>query len=198
MKLFMLILMSLLLFGSTPTNEYKKLKYVYINSECTEPIKPAIIDNYKDCKKWREYTLDDINQYINLLKLDDFIKADNKNHHIIYYNDNYTIKRDRDFLNNVIKLHNEIAVDSKHSVLRGSPFGIIRFLLKYAIKHEDGYLFNALKDSNIVFRGSDYLDGVEEGEIIVPLLLNFPNIDSYIPNDNGHASYIFDYWDIFI
>jgi hypothetical protein len=191
--------MSSFLFGNTLTNEYKEFKYVYLKSTCLKWIHTSnyyleYMDNRKECTKRKEPTLDDIRQYIDLLKLNDFIKVDSKNHHMIYYNDNYTIKRDRDFLNNVIKLHNDIVDHSDSAIWRGTPYDILRFLVKYTIKHEDKYLFDAIHD--MVSQGDgEYAQAFYE-ETTIPLLLNLPNIDNYLPADNGYASVLYYNWEI--
>ena len=184
-RLIIILIISPLLFAnSVVLNEYKKLVNTGIN-DCI----------YDGCKKIIIYTLDDIHKYINSLKLNDFIRVNNSNKNIVYYNANFNIKRDRNFLNNVIKLHNDIVDSPDNAVLKGLPYEILQYLIGYTIKHGDVYLFNAITNGMISDGDGEYAQAFNE-EAYIPLLLNFPNVDNRLSKNDiyAYAPILFHDW----
>jgi len=95
----------------------------------------------------------------------------------------------------LIKLHNLGAFNASFIYMDYRPdmhgiyvsYDILRFLTQYAIKHKDVFLFESLLNGNIVSRGDgEYAESFDE-VAIVPLILNFPDVDKYLSDSQVQA-----------
>lgn len=103
------------------------------------------MDNVSVNDSYEELLLPELQANIDSYKLQGFIKLERKDNEFkLFYNDDYTIKREPEFFINLVKFHNDTAVYSSTSYISGLPYEILRFLVEYTIYHKDAFLLDYL------------------------------------------------------
>jgi len=99
----------------------------------------------------------------------------------------------KDQLEALIHLHNiaadpslaKSAQEKRVAALVGTPYNLIRYLVKYAISHEDVKLLSLLLSDAVSSGDGEYAEPFDE-EVTFPLLLHFPHVNRYLTDSTMH------------